>query len=132
MKPITLHANIHRALLQLSVKSPEGATMTLGDMMSLSRGLTLRINSVLEENALVDLAAKEALKAGRMRGPGKIKYKEGSLVLVRGAKVRKIKTPEAPEKSSSEKSREADHPRRLRDEVRTSTPLPDVRLPRRR
>ena len=134
MKTITLSEPLLRSLLSLSVKDPSGDTATVGDLLVQANSLIRCINEALNDNVLVQIAAQEAMRENRMRGTGQIRVIDGDLILVRGATRRKIKMTGAVSGSASQsvKVSEAKPPARLRDEVSTSTPLPDVKLPPRR
>ena len=134
MKTVTLSEPLLRSLLSLSVKDPSGDTATVGDLLVQANSLIRCINEALDDNVLVQIAAQEAMRENRMRGTGQIRVIDGDLILVRGATRRKIKMAGAASGSApqSVKVSEAKPPARLRDEVSTSTPLPDVKLPPRR
>ena len=134
MKTVTLSEPLLRSLLSLSVKDPSGDTATVGDLLVQANSLIRCINEALDDNVLVQIAAQEAMRENRMRGTGQIRVIDGDLILVRGATRRKIKMAGAVSGSASQsvKVSEAKPPARLRDEVTTSTPLPDVKLPPRR
>lgn len=136
MKTITLSEPLLRSLLSLSVKDPSGDTATVGDLLVQANSLIRCINEALDDNVLVQIAAQEAMRENRMRGTGQIRVIDGDLILVRGATRRKIKVASSGavsgSASQSVKVSEAKPPARLRDEVTTSTPLPDVKLPPRR
>jgi hypothetical protein len=134
MKTITLSEPLLRSLLSLSVKDPSGDTATVGDLLVQANSLIRCINEALDDNVLVQIAAQEAMRENRMRGTGQIRVIDGDLILVRGATRRKIKMAGAVSGSEAQsvKVSEAKPPTRLRDEVSTSTPLPDVKLPPRR
>lgn len=134
MQTITLSEPLLRSLLSLSVKDPSGDTATVGDLLVQANSLIRCINDALDDNVLVQIAAQEAMRENRMRGTGRIRVIDGDLILVRGATRRKIKMTGAISGSEpqSVKVSEAKPPARLRDEVSTSTPLPDVKLPPRR